>query len=77
MSGFANTYTELFLKYKLNPSEGFSFTSAEREVVRRLAEIEAEDASICAGCGGEDCICCEIYHDRQAWVLPSELFEEV
>ena len=55
-----------------------SFTSLltyeERLITERLAEIEREDADRCASCGGEDCICCEYYHDRQRWVEPSELF---
>jgi hypothetical protein len=46
------------------------------QVLERLAEIEQEDEDRCAGCGGEDCICCEYYHDRQRWVSPEELFEE-
>lgn len=50
-------------------------TSEERRVAERLAEIEREDADRCAGCGGEDCICCEYYHDRQRWVEPAELFD--
>lgn len=49
-------------------------TSEERRVAEKLAEIEREDADRCAGCGGEDCICCEYYHDRQRWVEPAELF---
>lgn len=49
-------------------------TRSERELAERLAEIEREDADRCAGCGGEDCICCEYYHDRQRWVEPEELF---
>ena len=48
----------------------------QRQTVRRLAEIEAEDADICANWGGEDCICCEIYQDRNKWVSPWELFNE-
>jgi hypothetical protein len=55
-----------------------SFTSLltyeERLITERLAEIEREDAGRCASCGGEDCICCEYYHDRQRWVEPEELF---
>ena len=46
----------------------------ERKLLGRLAEIEQEDADRCASCGGEDCICCEYYHDRQLWVSPEELF---
>lgn len=49
-------------------------TSVQRRTLERLAEIEQEDADRCAGCGGEDCICCEYYHDRQKWVSPDELF---
>ena len=49
-------------------------TSEERKVSKRLAEIEQEDANRCASCGGENCICCEYWHDRQKWVEPSELF---
>ena len=50
------------------------YTALQRTVIDRCAEIEAEDRAACAGCGGEDCICCEIYHDRQKWVSPEELF---
>jgi hypothetical protein len=50
------------------------FTALQRSVIDRLAEIEQSDADACAGCGGEDCACCEIYHDRQRWVSPEELF---
>lgn len=46
----------------------------ERKLAERLAEMEQEDADRCAGCGGEDCICCEYYLDRQKWVEPAELF---
>ena len=57
---------------------GGSFTvllsSQERKLAEQLAEIEQEDADRCAGCGGEDCICCEYYLDRQKWVEPAELF---
>lgn len=53
------------------------FTNAlERQVTERLAKIEQEDADRCSSCGGEDCICCEIYHDRNKWVSPEELFSE-
>ncbi len=41
------------------------YTSLEKEIIHRLAEIEQEDEDACASCGGEDCICCEIYHNRQ------------
>lgn len=41
--------------------------SEQRRLVERLAEIEASDQDACAGCGGEDCACCEIYLDRQRW----------
>lgn len=44
-----------------------TFTNLEKNLVSRLAEIEQQDRNACAGCGGEDCICCEIYHDRQKW----------
>ena len=49
-------------------------TSYQRRTLERLAEIEQEDADRCASCGGEDCICCEYYLDRQSWVSPDELF---
>ncbi len=49
-------------------------TAVQRQTLERLAEIEREDADRCAGCGGEDCICCEYYIDRQKWVSPEELF---
>lgn len=53
---------------------GELLSSEERKLAERLAEIEREDADRCAGCGGEDCICCEYYLDRQKWVEPAELF---
>lgn len=49
-------------------------TSYERRTLERLAEIEQEDADRCEGCGGEDCVCCEYYIDRQKWKSPDELF---
>ena len=48
----------------------------ENETINRLAKIEQQYADRCASCEGEDCICCEIYHDRQKWVSPEELFEQ-
>jgi len=57
-----NMYTEL-----LNTVE-------KLEVAKRLAEIEASDKNACDHCGGEDCICCEIYLDRQRWQEPEEFF---
>lgn len=50
-------------------------TYDERVLAERLAEIEQEDAERCIGCGGEDCICCEYWHDRQRWQEPEELFD--
>jgi hypothetical protein len=61
----------------MKPTFSNEFTALEKEVIHRLAEIEQEDADACAGCGGEDCICCEIYHDRQKWVSPKELFQDL
>ena len=52
------------------------FTALQRSVIDRLAEIEQEDADACADCGGEDCVCCPIYLDRQRWVPASELFND-
>ena len=49
-------------------------SSYDRALAERLAEIEREDAERCANCGGEDCICCEYYHDRQKWKTPAEFF---
>lgn len=49
--------------------------SADQKLALRLAEIEQEDEDRCASCGGEDCICCEYYIDRQKWVDPDELFD--
>lgn len=49
-------------------------TRDERELAETLAQIEDGDADRCAHCGGEDCICCEYYHDRQRWVEPQELY---
>lgn len=54
---------------------GELLSSEERKLAERLAEIEQEDADRCSGCGGEDCICCEFYLDRQRWVEAHELFE--
>lgn len=51
-------------------------TKDQQELCIRLSEIEQEDANRCANCGGEDCICCEYYHDRQRWKSPEELFSQ-
>ena len=50
------------------------YTAAEIELLGRLAEIEQEDEDYCSNCGGEDCVCCERYHDRQRWKSSNELF---
>ncbi len=52
------------------------YTDLQKQVINRLAEIEQEDADACSQCGGEDCVCCEIYHDRRKWVSSDELFWE-
>lgn len=52
------------------------YTRLQQEIIGALAEIEQEDADRCANCGGEDCICCEYYHDRQKWVEPEDLFQD-
>lgn len=52
-------------------------TQSEKDLAHRLAEIEESDRNMCAGCGGEDCQCCEIYLDRQKWVSPDELFADL
>lgn len=49
------------------------FSSLQKSLINRLAEIEQEDADACAHCGGEDCVCCEIYQDRQKWAEPEEI----
>ena len=51
-------------------------TRDERILAERLSEIEKEDADRCANCGGEDCVCCEYYYDRQKWRSPEELFDD-
>lgn len=51
-------------------------TLEQRLLAERLAEIEEEDSERCTNCGGEDCICCEYYLDRQKWISPEELFYE-
>lgn len=51
-------------------------TADQIQLAERLAEIEEEDADRCANCGGEDCVCCEYYLDRQKWQSPEELFSE-
>jgi len=50
------------------------FTDLQKQIIGRLAEIEQSDADACANCGGEDCVCCSIYIDRQSWVGTEELF---
>lgn len=40
-------------------------TRLQQEIISSLAKMEQEDADRCVGCRGEDCICCEYYHDRQ------------
>lgn len=52
------------------------YTAAQMEILERLAKIEQEDEDRCEGCGGEDCRCCEYYHDRRKWVSPNELFDD-
>ena len=44
---------------------GAYLSAVQRQTLERLAEIEQEDADRCAGCGGEDCCCCEYYLDRK------------
>ena len=51
-------------------------TAVQRQTLERLAEIEREDADRCSQCGGEDCVCCEYYIDRQKWSSPEEMFSE-
>ena len=51
-----------------------SYSSIEKEIISKLAEIEKSDQDTCRGCGGEDCLCCEIYQDRTRWVEPDQLF---
>lgn len=60
----------------MKPNFKNEFTALQQETINRLAEIEQQDADACASCGGEDCACCEIYHDRQRWVSPEELFAD-
>jgi hypothetical protein len=52
------------------------YTRLQQQIIGRLAEIEQADQDACNGCGGEDCVCCEIYIDRQRWVGPDELFAD-
>ena len=53
-----------------------SYTTLQNQIISRLAEIEKSDADACANCGGEDCVCCEIYHDRMKWKEPEEIFAD-
>ena len=46
----------------------------DKALLEKLSDMEQEDADRCAQCGGEDCICCEYYHDRKKWKSPEELF---
>lgn len=50
------------------------YNSREMGIIKELSRIEQEDANVCSNCSGEDCICCEIYLDRQRWVSSDELF---
>ena len=54
-----------------------NYTALERDLIHRLAEIEQSDRDLCAGCGGEDCLCCEIYLDRQRWQDPDEMIAQM
>ena len=58
------------------PKFANEYTTLQREIINDLARIEQEDADRCAACGGEDCVCCEYYHDRQKWKSPDALFAE-
>lgn len=58
------------------PNFSDEYTYLQRQVIKRLADIEQHDRDACANCGGEDCVCCEIYQDRQRWVSPAELFAD-
>lgn len=51
-------------------------TANQRKFAETMAKIEAEDRETCSHCGGEDCVCCEIYQDRQRWKSPEEMFAE-
>lgn len=51
-------------------------SSYNLELARRLSSIEESDADACAHCGGEDCVCCDIYQDRLRWQSPEEIFQE-
>lgn len=53
-----------------------NLTKADKELTLILAAIEREDANRCANCGGEDCVCCDYYADRQKWMEPEELFAD-
>jgi hypothetical protein len=48
--------------------------SCKNKLIERMDEIKKQDADKCARCSGEDCMCCEIYHDRMAWISTEELF---
>jgi hypothetical protein len=50
------------------------YTRLQQEIINDLAAIEKQDQEACDNCGGEDCICCGIYLDRQQWKSPDELF---
>lgn len=55
---------------------GNEYTESQRRALRRLASIESEDAAACDSCGGEDCQCCEIYHNRQKWQSQEDLYSK-
>lgn len=52
-----------------------NFTRVQQEIIGILAEIEKADGDECSKCGGEDCVCCPIYIDRQKWVSPGDMFD--
>lgn len=58
----------------MKPQFNNSYTRLQNQIINCLTEIEKSDADACANCGGEDCVCCEIYQDRIKWKEPEELF---
>lgn len=53
-----------------------TYSKLQMEIINKLADMEESDREACAGCSGEDCLCCEIAQDRSRWVSPDELFTD-
>ena len=48
----------------------------ERRLDIAMKKVRKEYESRCDGCGGEDCICCDAYHERQGEIPIEALMME-